>query len=240
MVDDIPTGITTASLTPGSFAITPNGQFAFINELDNSGTSNFVVMNLVTRTITKTPSSTLGFVFFEPTMELSSDGRLIVLGGDDGTLRIFDVGTNPNSPALVATLHGTSPAGLPAVFLGFPRIVGNRLFSFDINNNIVNVFNFLPATGDFTELANIAIPGAMVTKIAVGLAPTLMWLCDPEPQLLACLMTAGALPGCRFLARLSEGMKKRWATRKKSPQERNGEILSNKAGQQNDAGLIAQ
>ena len=214
VVDDIPTGITTASVTPGSLAVTPNGQFAFINELDNSGTSNFVVMNLATRTITKIPSSTLGFAFFEPTMELSADGRLIVLGGDDGALRIFDVGTNPNGPVLVATLHGSSPAGLPAVFLGFPRIVGNRLFSFDINNNIVNMFNFLPATGDFTELANFAIPGAktdlesifdvtpdgsllyvplreedtvavvdvekvlthhpdpLVTKIAVGLAPT--------------------------------------------------------------------
>jgi DNA-binding beta-propeller fold protein YncE len=167
IVDDIPTGITTASATPGSLAVTPNGQFAFINELGNSGLSNFVVMNIATRTITSIPSSTLGFAFFEPTMELSADGRLIVLGGDDGALRIFDVGTNPNAPSLVATLHGTSPAGLPAVFLGFPRIVGSRLFSFDINNNIVNIFNFKPAASDFSELANFAVPGATTDLEAV-------------------------------------------------------------------------
>jgi DNA-binding beta-propeller fold protein YncE len=167
IVDDIPTGITTASATPGSLAVTPNGEFAFINELDNSGLSHFVVMNIATRTVTSIPSTALGFAFFEPTMELSADGRLIVLGGDDGALRIFDVGTNPNAPSLVATLHGTSPAGLPAVFLGFPRIVGNRLFSFDINNNIVNIFNFKPAANDFSELANFAVPGATTDLEAV-------------------------------------------------------------------------
>jgi hypothetical protein len=160
IVDDIPTGITTSSTTPGSLAMTPNGRFAFIDELDNSGFSNFVVLDVATRTvITIIPSVTLGFAFFEPTMELSADGRLIVLGGDDGALRIFDVGTNPAVPSLVATVHGTSPAGLPTVFLGFPRIVCNKLFSFDINTNIVNIFNFNPAANDFSELANFAFPG---------------------------------------------------------------------------------
>jgi len=159
IVDDIPTGITTASATPGSLAMTPDGKFAFINELDNSGFSNFVVMNVAARTVTIIPSTTLGFAFFEPSMELSSDGKLIVIGGDDGNLRIFDVGTNPSSPTLVATLHGSTPPGLQPVFLGFPRIVGERLFSFDISTNVINIFNFKPATGDFTELANFAMPG---------------------------------------------------------------------------------
>jgi YVTN family beta-propeller protein len=167
IVDDIPTGIATASNAPGSLAITPNGQFAFINELDNAGFSNFVVLNMATRAVTVIPSSTLGFAFFEPTMELSADGRLIVLGGDDGALRIFDVGTNPSVPSLVATLHGTTPAGLQAVFLGFPRIVGNKLFSFDINTNIINIFNFNPAANDFSELADFAFPGATTDLEAV-------------------------------------------------------------------------
>jgi DNA-binding beta-propeller fold protein YncE len=51
--------------------------------------------------------------------------------------------------------------------LGFPRIAGNRLFSFDINNNIVNVFNFQPAANDFSELANFAFPGATTDLEAV-------------------------------------------------------------------------
>ena len=159
VVDDIPTGITTASATPGSLAMTPDGRFAFINELDNLGPSSFVIVNVAARTITKIPSITLGFSFFQPSMELSSDGKLIVIGGDDGNLRIFDVGTNPASPALVATLHGSTPPGLQPVFLGFPRIVGDRLFSFDISTNVINIFNFRPATNDFAELANFAIPG---------------------------------------------------------------------------------
>jgi len=116
-------------------------------------------MNVAARNVTIIPSTTLGFAFFEPSMELSSDGKLIVIGGDDGNLRIFDVGTNPSSPTLVATLHGSTPPGLQPVFLGFPRIVGERLFSFDISTNVINIFNFKPATGDFTELANFAMPG---------------------------------------------------------------------------------
>jgi hypothetical protein len=103
--------------------------------------------------------STLGVSTFQPAMELSPDGKFIVLAAD-GTFRIFDTGSNPVSPALVATVHGTVPTGATAVFLAFPRIVGGHLFSLDTFDNVIHIFNFNPAAGDFTEQANFAVSAA--------------------------------------------------------------------------------
>ncbi|HEU5415637.1 MAG TPA: cytochrome D1 domain-containing protein [Candidatus Angelobacter sp.] len=160
VVDDIPTNITTASNGNGSLAMTPDGRFAFIDELDNLDGGNLVILDVATHALTSIPMTTLGASTFQPTMEVSSDGKFIVLLGDDGSFRIFDIGSNPAVPALVATVHGTVPAGATAVFLASPRIVGGHLFSMDMSDNVVNIFNFNPAASDFTELANFAVPGA--------------------------------------------------------------------------------
>jgi DNA-binding beta-propeller fold protein YncE/outer membrane protein assembly factor BamB len=168
VVDDIPTNLTAASLTTGSLAMTPDGRFAFIDELDNLDGANLVVINLATHTVTTIPMASLGVSTFQPTMEISPDGKFIVLIADDGTFRIFDIGSNPVSPALFATVHGTVPVGRTSVFLGSPRIVGGRLFSLDTFDNVVNIFNFNPAANDFTELANFAVPGATAAIESCG------------------------------------------------------------------------
>jgi DNA-binding beta-propeller fold protein YncE len=159
VVDDIPTNITTASLASGSLAMTPDGRFAFLDELDNIDGANFVVLDVATHAVTIIPMATLGVTTFQPTMEVSPDGKFIVLAAHDGTLHVFDIGSNPVSPALVATLHGTVPAGATAVFLDFPRIVGGHLFSLDTFNNVISIFNFNPAAGDFAEQADFFVPG---------------------------------------------------------------------------------
>lgn len=159
VVDDIPTNITTASNGNGSLAMTPDGRFAFLDELDNVDGGNFVIIDIATHAVTTIPMATLGVSTFQLAMEVSPDGKFIVLNADDGTFHIFDIGSNPVSPAPVATLHGTVPTGAPGVFLSSPRIVGGHLFSLDTFDNVINIFNFNPAAGDFAELANFAVPG---------------------------------------------------------------------------------
>jgi hypothetical protein len=168
VVDDIPTNITTASLTSGSLVMTPDGRFAFVDELDNLDGGNFVVVDIATHAVTTIPMTTLGVSTFQPTMEVSPDGKFIVLAADDGTFHIFDIGSNPVSPALVAIVHGTVPTGATGVFLSFPRIVGGHLFSMDTSDNVINIFNFNPAAGDFAELANFTVPGATAEIITSG------------------------------------------------------------------------
>lgn len=159
VIDDIPTNIVTADNTQGPLAITPDGRFAYIDELDATAGANLLVVDLVTRAVTTIPIATLAVSSFQGTMEISPDSKFIVLSADDGSFRIFDIAVNPNNPVLAAVLHGTIPPGKSAVFLGFPRIVGGRLFSLDTFDNVVNIFNFNSASRDFSELASYAVPG---------------------------------------------------------------------------------
>ena len=168
VVDDIPTGITTASSAPDAVIMTPDGRFAFIDELESNGEdANLVVIDMATRAVTLLPSAALGMLPFQLTMDISADGKYLVLVSQGDNFLIFDI-THPASPALVATLIGASTPEHPKVILEFPRIVGDRLFAFDIDHNIVSIFNFKPATGNFSELADFTIPGPTAIITAVG------------------------------------------------------------------------
>jgi hypothetical protein len=54
------------------------------------------------------------------------------------------------------------------VILEFPRIIGDRLFAFDIDHNVISIFNFNPAAHDFSQLANFTVPApsALITAVA--------------------------------------------------------------------------
>jgi DNA-binding beta-propeller fold protein YncE len=171
IVDDIPTNIDTAFPTAGSLAMSPDGRFAFIDELDFTDVvANFVVLDIATHAVTKIPAAVLGMNPFELTMEVTPDGKFILLEGfnNDDTILVFDVATNPTSPALVTTIRGTPPAGQTKLILEFPRIVGTHLFTFDIDDNIVTVFNFNPAANDFSQVGSFIVPGptALLASVA--------------------------------------------------------------------------
>ena len=195
VVDDFTTNITTASVTPAALAVTSDGKFAFADELDNLNGANLVVIDLATRVVTKIPMVSLGASTFQPTMELSSDGRLLLLGADDGSLLLFDV-SHAASPTFTATIRGTAPAGGTTPFLTFPKIQGDRLFSFDIGQNLVDIFNFSPATGNFDEIANFTFPGpAAVIESGGNVTPdgTLIYATVREEDAIAVLDVAKAI-----------------------------------------------
>jgi DNA-binding beta-propeller fold protein YncE len=168
VVDDFPTNITTASTAPDSLVMTPDGRFAFIDELDFTDVgANLVVINLATRAVTKIPVASLGALAFQLTMDVSPDGKFLVLINKDDNFAVFDV-SNPTNPVLVTTIIGAPTPNQPKVILEFPRIVGNRLFAFDIDHNVISIFNFNPAAHDFSQLANFTVPGnsALITAVA--------------------------------------------------------------------------
>jgi len=148
-VTRIPTSAPQHTITSGPLAITPDGHFAFIA---NFGT--LIILDLSNGSSSSIPNATLGIPLgFNPNVELSSDGRFLVSSAADSrSLLVFDV-TNPTAPALFTTVRGT------AQFLAFPRIVRNRMFGFDNNSNMVDVFNFSPDQNNFAELATFVVPG---------------------------------------------------------------------------------
>ncbi|HEY6351021.1 MAG TPA: hypothetical protein VI636_16585 [Candidatus Angelobacter sp.] len=171
VVDDIPTNIATAATKPGSLAMTPDGRFAFIDELDfvSAAGANFVVLNIATHAVTSIGADVLNINPFQLTMEVSPDGKFIILEGplpQGDPFGIYDV-SNPTAPALAATIHG-NPPNTPVIILEFPRIVGNRLFAFDIDHNIVTIFNFNPAASDFSLIGQFNLPGAVGVLAAVA------------------------------------------------------------------------
>lgn len=157
VVATFPTGAPSPSGNPGSLAVTPDGHFAFIQAFVlNSPVINFAILDLNTGVSTIVPGATLGIHGFQPTLEVSPDGKFLVAEADDGHLLVFDVASNPAAPSLAATVGTPLPGG----FL-LPRIVGSVLYAFDPANNQVQILNFNPAGGDFSGLGSFIIPGTI-------------------------------------------------------------------------------
>jgi WD40 repeat protein len=196
VVTTLPTGEPRASSTSGGIAVTPDGHFAFVNGLETNGTGDLVILDLTSGVSTVIPMGTLGVAAFQPMLELSPDGRFLVLVANDGSAHVFDI-SNPAAPVLFATIHGTPPAGFGPLVLQ-PRIIGNTMYTFDIFQNVVAIFNFNPGANNFSQLATFAIP-AKPTNFAVVHDVTadgkLMYVPLREQDSVAVIDTAKVLAG---------------------------------------------
>ncbi|MFL6313348.1 MAG: YncE family protein [Terriglobales bacterium] len=196
VVATLPTDEPQASPSSGAIAITPDGHFAFVNGFELNGTGDLVILNLTSGVSTVIPMGTLGVAAFQPVLELSPDARFLVLVANDGSAHVFDI-SNPAAPVLFATIHGTPPAGFGPLLLQ-PRIIGNTMYTFDIFQNVVAIFNFNPGANDFSQLATFAIP-ATPTNFAVvhDVTPDgkLMYVPLREQDSVAVVDTAKVLAG---------------------------------------------
>jgi WD40 repeat protein len=196
VVTTLPTGEPRANSTSGGIAVTPDGHFAFVNGLETNGTGDLVILDLTSGVSTVIPMGTLGVAAFQPMLELSPDGRFLVLVANDGSAHVFDV-SSPAAPVLFATIHGTPPAGFGPLVLQ-PRIIGNTMYTFDIFQNVVAIFNFNPGANNFSQLATFAIP-AKPTNFAVvhDVTPDgkLMYVPLREQDSVAVIDTAKVLAG---------------------------------------------
>jgi len=129
-------------------------------------------------------------------LELSPDARFLVLVANDGSAHVFDI-SNPPAPILFATIQSTPPAGFRPLLLE-PRIIGNTMYTFDIFQNVVAIFNFNPGANNFSQLATFAIP-ATPTNFAVvhDVTPDgkLMYVPLREQDSVAVVDTAKVLAG---------------------------------------------
>lgn len=193
-----PTNSLQSPATSGSVAVTPDGHFAFVNAFVQGAvfTGNLVILDLTSGSTTVIPNSTLGVSFFQPTMEISPDGRFLLMNADDGSAHVFDI-SNPAAPALFTIIQGTPPAGFGPLQVT-PRIVGDTLYAFDQLQNVAAIFNFKPASNDFTQLATFAFPGTPTIFAAVhDVTPDgkLMYLPLREEDSVAVIDTAKVLAG---------------------------------------------
>jgi LVIVD repeat len=164
VVATLPTGEPQASPSSGGIAVTPDGHFAFVNGFELNGTGDLIILDLTSGVSTVIPMGTLGVSAFQPMLELSPDARFLVLVANDGSAHVFDI-SNPPAPILFATIQSTPPAGFRPLLLE-PRIIGNTMYTFDIFQNVVAIFNFNPGANNFSQLATFAIP-ATPTNFAV-------------------------------------------------------------------------
>ncbi len=196
VVTTLPTGEPRASSTSGGIAVTPDGHFAFVNGFEVNGTADLVILDLTSGVSTVIPMGTLGVSAFQPMLELSPDGRFLVLVANDGSAHVFDI-SNPAAPVLFATIHGTPPAGFGPLVLQ-PRIIGNTMYTFDIFQNVVAIFNFNPGANNFSQLATFAIPATPTNfEVVHDVTPDgkLMYVPLREQDSVAVIDTAKVLAG---------------------------------------------
>jgi hypothetical protein len=196
VVATLPTGEPQASPSSGGIAVTPDGHFAFVNGFELNGTGDLIILDLTSGVSTVIPMGTLGVSAFQPMLELSPDARFLVLVANDGSAHVFDI-SNPPAPILFATIQSTPPAGFRPLLLE-PRIIGNTMYTFDIFQNVVAIFNFNPGANNFSQLATFAIP-ATPTNFAVvhDVTPDgkLMYVPLREQDSVAVVDTAKVLAG---------------------------------------------
>jgi uncharacterized repeat protein (TIGR01451 family) len=154
----------------GALGVSPlSGRYVYENS--QGGTPRIVIFDTVSRTVTSIPTATLGVADFQALIAMSPDGKYMVLAGPSGELMVFDVYTNPLSPALLATVTGyVPPSYQPTNFLSF-RVMGNHLYAVDPYQNLFEVFHFNPGSGDFSYINYLAVPGHP-TEFFAGLAIT--------------------------------------------------------------------
>jgi hypothetical protein len=156
VIDSIPAGLTDGQGNRGSIAVTPDGRFVYHNGFIRTVPSDgrLVVFDVLTRNVTVHLLSTFGLSFsFQGQMYVTPDGQSLLMWGNDDDVLLLDIGTDPANPTVVTTITNDPKPGF--VF----RVVGNRLFTFNILNNTVQVFNYDRVTPDFSPLGSFAFPG---------------------------------------------------------------------------------
>lgn len=186
-------GIDSPLFLPGGIAVTPDGRYVYANASQsifapgwsfNTLIGSIVVFDVVGKTVSLVSAQSLGIAGFQGHIEVSADGKSLLLAATNGGVSVFDIGTNPMSPQFIATMTGSTPAGLfPPTFFEyrFPKNVAHRVVTYDQLQNILAVFYFdrsqpcnppAPLTSCFAQLGSVVVPGAAGIRDGFGLDVT--------------------------------------------------------------------
>jgi DNA-binding beta-propeller fold protein YncE len=187
VVKQLQAGLNQPIFLPGGLAVTPDGRYAYANAQQSvrapgwnffTLVGSVVAFDVVTGATSVFDVSTLapgGLAGFQGHIEVSPDGKSLLLLAANGGVAVFDIGTNPMNPSYVTTITGTPPAGFgPLNFLEYriPKNVPNELVAFDSLQNVIQIFNFDRAGSNFSQLGSIVIPGSPGLRDAFGMDVT--------------------------------------------------------------------
>jgi WD40 repeat protein len=159
---------------------TPDGTFVYVHYLDENTYQYFIAIFDVVHggPATIISTSTLGIADSQFDMYVTPDGKSLLLQADYGVgglgIAVFDISANPKNPTLVTTITGTSPSivgGAGPNFLFSYQVVGNRLFVFSYNNDLLLAFNFDRQHGNYSQLGAYLWQGSSYGNAYIAVSP---------------------------------------------------------------------
>lgn len=156
VITTISSGSNDNNFIRGALATTPDGHYVYSNSLFLDNSDGWLsIFDVFAGTIVSRPlTSSLGVGSFQGQLHVTPDGGFLLMAGPDGSVRVFDIST-PTTPSMIATVASSDPGRVFARY----TVAANRLFALDLAQNTVEVFNFDPATPDYSHLGSFVIPG---------------------------------------------------------------------------------
>jgi uncharacterized repeat protein (TIGR01451 family) len=186
--------------TPGGLALTSDGRYVYQN-LASSATNPLVIFDTLARTATSIPDTSLGIAAFQPVVTVTADNQSLLLGDTTGNVKVFDISANPLSPTPVTTISGTIPPGLTSISLDVFTVVGSHLYTYDVTQRIVEIYNFNRATSNFSFVNYFKVPGSTpstvgyAAEITVTPDESLIYVPSREDDLVAVIDAAKLISG---------------------------------------------
>lgn len=172
----------------GGIAVSPGGRYVYTNTFNQFFGSDgwLIIFDVVAGTANTIAASTLNVAGLQGHIEVSPDGKALLLAGLDNGIHVFDIAANPMVPSPLAVITSQPPSGFLPLNLSTFRIPANLpslLIAFDPFQNIVASFNFDRAGLNFAQLGTVNIPGTGNIAGAAGLDVT------PDGKLIYALIT---------------------------------------------------
>jgi hypothetical protein len=148
----------------GALGASPDGRFVYTNAFQDFSclTGWLIIFDVATATANTIPTSSLNLNGCQFHIELSPDGKSLLLNSADGRIFVFDISADPMNPVQTAVITPQPPVHFTTLSSPALRIspaTPNIVYAFDATQNIVAAFSFDRATPNFAQLGSIVVPG---------------------------------------------------------------------------------
>ncbi len=169
----------------GGLAATSDGHYVYQDVESDAMAGDFLaIFDTSGKTVTTLAFSALGAAAYQAKMVVNADHWLL-LQDSGGSIRVFDISSNPLSPAPIASpvVPAFTPAGMNAPYFNSFTVAGAHLYAYDVTQNLLEVFNFNPGAGNLSFLGYVIVPGD-TSRFYAGLAvaPDESYVYVPNPE----------------------------------------------------------
>jgi uncharacterized repeat protein (TIGR01451 family) len=210
VIDTISSGIFDAAGFPNGIAATPDGRYVYTLSVNDISGDSLIIYDVVAHTAVSFPSAGLGISQFQPSMQVSSNGTLLFLSTNVGSIKVYDIATNPFSPIEVEEIFGIG-SSLEAF-----RVVPNggaldEVVAWAPDLGEIQVFEINYVLGQLNFLNAFPVPGAVGQSAqGFGISPNNQYLYLPLPDYDAVavldLNAIFTISGNAFVTRLAAGI----------------------------------